>query len=45
MGPRTTKVYETLRVRLAEGEYAPGDRFPSERTLVEKLGIGRTALR
>jgi DNA-binding FadR family transcriptional regulator len=45
MGPKTTKVYETLRARLAAGEYTPGSKFPSERTLVEELGIGRTALR
>ncbi|MFH8477689.1 NUDIX domain-containing protein [Streptomyces sp. NPDC018055] len=45
MGPKTTKVYETLQKRLATGEYAPGDKLPSERTLVEELGIGRTALR
>ncbi|ARF63658.1 ADP-ribose pyrophosphatase [Streptomyces violaceoruber] len=45
MGPKTTKVYEKLRARLAAREYAPGDRFPSERTLVEELAIGRTALR
>lgn len=45
MGPKTTKVYEALRARLCAGKYAPGDRFPSERTLTEELGIGRTALR
>ncbi|MFJ4831757.1 NUDIX domain-containing protein [Streptomyces sp. NPDC088747] len=45
MGPKTTKVYETLRDRLATGAYSPGDKFPSERALVEELGIGRTALR
>src|SRR5689334_12607440 len=45
MGPKTTKVYETLRERLASGGYAPGTKFPSERTLTEELGIGRTALR
>ncbi|MCX4478710.1 NUDIX domain-containing protein [Streptomyces cellulosae] len=45
MGPKTTKVYETLRKRLAAGEYAPGDKLPSERMLVEELDIGRTALR
>jgi len=45
MGPKTAKVYETLHTRLASGEYTPGDRLPSERTLVEELGIGRTALR
>ncbi|MGC5233799.1 GntR family transcriptional regulator [Streptomyces albogriseolus] len=45
MGPKTAKVYETLREWLAAGEYAPGDKLPSERALVERLGIGRTALR
>lgn len=45
MGPKTTKVYETLRERLAKGVYAPGEKFPSERTLTEELEIGRTALR
>ncbi|MGA5709799.1 NUDIX domain-containing protein [Streptomyces cellulosae] len=45
MGPKTTKVYETLRERLASGQYVPGEKFPSERTLVEELNIGRTALR
>ncbi|WP_405837786.1 NUDIX domain-containing protein [Streptomyces platensis] len=45
MGPKTAKVYETLRTMLTSGEYAPGDKLPSERTLVEQLGIGRTALR
>lgn len=45
MGPKTAKVYETLRARLASGGYAPGDKLPSERALVEELGIGRTALR
>jgi 8-oxo-dGTP pyrophosphatase MutT (NUDIX family) len=45
MGPKTSKVYETLRARLSSGKYSAGDRLPSERTLVEELGIGRTALR
>ncbi|MFF9660674.1 NUDIX domain-containing protein [Streptomyces althioticus] len=45
MGPKTTRVYETLQERLASGKYAPGDKLPSERALVEELGIGRTALR
>ncbi|MEU9151638.1 NUDIX domain-containing protein [Streptomyces sp. NPDC048417] len=45
MGPKTTKVYETLRDRLTSGRYAPGGKFPSERTLTEELSIGRTALR
>ncbi|MFJ2196009.1 NUDIX domain-containing protein [Streptomyces violaceusniger] len=45
MGPKTTKVYETIRDWLTSGELAPGDKLPSERSLVEQLGIGRTALR
>ncbi|MFF9677891.1 winged helix-turn-helix domain-containing protein, partial [Streptomyces eurythermus] len=45
MGPKTTKVYNTLRARLAAGEYGSGDKLPSERTLAEELNIGRTALR
>ncbi|MFF7153110.1 NUDIX domain-containing protein [Streptomyces sp. NPDC008139] len=45
MGPKTAKVYETIREWLANGELAAGDRLPSERALVDKLSIGRTALR
>lgn len=45
MGPKTTEVHEKLRARLAARGYAPGDKFSSERTLVEELAIGRTALR
>lgn len=45
MGPKTTKVYETIREWLASGELEPGEKLPSERALVEQLGIGRTALR
>ncbi|MFD8261922.1 NUDIX domain-containing protein [Streptomyces griseoluteus] len=45
MGPKTTRVYETIRDRLASGEYTAGGKFPSERALAAELGIGRTALR
>ncbi len=45
MGPKTAKVYEELRALLASGEYEPGAKLPSERTLVERFDIGRTALR
>lgn len=45
MGPKTTRVYELLRARITSGEYRPGEKFPSERALVEELDIGRTALR
>lgn len=45
MGPKTAKVYDTLRERVVSGEYAPGDKLPSERALAEQLDVGRTALR
>ncbi|MGW1332897.1 NUDIX domain-containing protein [Streptomyces rubiginosohelvolus] len=45
MGPKTTRVYQAIRGKLASGEYAPGDKIPSERKLTEELEIGRTALR
>ncbi|MGG7574744.1 NUDIX domain-containing protein [Streptomyces sirii] len=45
MGPKSTKVYETIREWIDSGVLAPGDKLPSERTLVDELGIGRTALR
>ncbi|MEV5951795.1 NUDIX domain-containing protein [Streptomyces sp. NPDC051993] len=45
MGPKTARVYETIHARIASGEYVPGDKLPSERTLAEDLDIGRTALR
>ncbi len=47
MGPKTTKAYETIRARIASGEYAPGAKIPSERKLEEdaELDIRRTALR
>lgn len=34
-----------LRVFIAEGKFGPGDRLPSERTLLQQLGLGRSALR
>lgn len=45
MGPKSAKVYETIREWIASGKLMPGDKLPSERKLVEELGIGRTALR
>ena len=40
-----TDALERLRELSAEGGYAPGDRLPPERQLIERLGIGRAALR
>jgi len=45
MGPKTAKVYHTIRGWLESGRLAPGDKLPSERRLSEELEIGRTALR
>ncbi|MGW5990777.1 NUDIX domain-containing protein [Streptomyces anulatus] len=45
MGPKTQRVYETIRSWIESGRYAPGEKLPSERTLSSELNIGRTALR
>ncbi|MGA5067587.1 NUDIX domain-containing protein [Streptomyces exfoliatus] len=45
MGPKTQRVYETIRSWIESGRYGPGDKLPSERTLTAELEIGRTALR
>ena len=36
---------ERVRTLIADGAYAPGDRLPPEREMIERLGMGRTALR
>ncbi len=41
---KTTAV-DTLRAFIAEGGYAPGDRLPPERELMERLALSRTNLR
>lgn len=45
MGPKASKAYTNIREWLDRGQIAPGEKLPSERTLVETLAIGRTALR
>lgn len=46
---RRRKLYEDivahLEVMISEGKYAPGDRLPSERDMMESFGVGRTAVR
>ncbi|MEV0090584.1 FadR/GntR family transcriptional regulator [Streptomyces sp. NPDC050738] len=38
-------VVEQLRTQLAEGEWAVGDRIPTEHELAEQLGVGRNTVR
>ncbi|MFE7518380.1 GntR family transcriptional regulator [Streptomyces halstedii] len=45
MGPKTQRVYETIRSWIESGRFSPGDKLPSERALSAELEIGRTALR
>lgn len=45
MGPKSARVYATIREWIDSGKFAAGDKLPSERALVEELEIGRTALR
>lgn len=46
---RPKKLYEQVAERIAEAirskQYAPGDQLPSERELMELLGVGRPAVR
>ena len=43
MGPKSARVYLTIREWIASGKLQPGDKLPSERTLEKDLDIGRTA--
>lgn len=38
-------IHETLRADIIEGRLAPGDALPSERTLAERHGVNRHAIR
>ena len=46
---RPKKLYEQVADRIAEAirskQYEPGDQLPSERELMERLGVGRPAIR
>ncbi|MGW1711253.1 NUDIX domain-containing protein [Streptomyces sp. NPDC002206] len=45
MGPKSARVYRTIREWVASGKLQPGEKLPSERTLEKDLDIGRTQLR
>ncbi|HET9648224.1 MAG TPA: winged helix-turn-helix domain-containing protein [Microlunatus sp.] len=45
MGETTKRVEDTIRGWVDSGELAPGMRLPSERTLADELGAGRTTIR
>ena len=49
MAMRSTRIYEKvvdkLKASIANGEYLPGDPLPSERNLMEQLGVSRSSLR
>ncbi|MFK4596770.1 NUDIX domain-containing protein [Streptomyces pristinaespiralis] len=45
MGPKSERVYRTIREWVASGRLKPGEKLPSERTLEKDLEIGRTQLR
>jgi GntR family transcriptional regulator, transcriptional repressor for pyruvate dehydrogenase complex len=36
---------ETLRRRIAEGDFGPSERLPPERVLTDELGVSRSVLR
>lgn len=45
MGAKTERVERSIRDLIEAGELGPGGRLPSERTLAEDLGAGRTTIR
>ncbi|MCX5140857.1 NUDIX domain-containing protein [Streptomyces sp. NBC_00338] len=45
MGPKSERVYNTIRQWIASGKLKPGEKLPSERSLEKDLDIGRTQLR
>ena len=42
---RSHEVVELIEAAIASGEYAVGDRLPSEKELAERFGVGRPSVR
>lgn len=45
IGSLVSQVGESLRLAIQSGQYAPGDKLPSEVELTETLGVSRTVVR
>lgn len=41
----SAKVADQLRARIESGQYAPGDKLPTEPVLVQTFGFSRTVIR
>jgi GntR family transcriptional repressor for pyruvate dehydrogenase complex len=44
-GNLSNQVVDLLQQRIAEGQYAPGEKLPSEHVLLEEFGVSRTVVR
>jgi DNA-binding GntR family transcriptional regulator len=45
VGELTRRVEDEIRGKIESGDYGPGVKLPSERTLAQELGAGRTTIR
>jgi GntR family transcriptional regulator len=45
VGAKTERVERSIRELIETGQLGPGRRLPSERTLAQELGAGRTTIR
>jgi len=46
---RNRRLYEDIvqqiRLKISDGEYQPGDRLPTEQTIIKSIGVSKTSLR